>query len=40
MRMLKDGVCAYDLVIGDGAWFHKTNQRGAVHDVFPLRAGQ
>lgn len=25
MRMLKDGVCAYDLVIGDGAWFHKSN---------------
>lgn len=25
MRMLKDGACAYDLVIGDGVWFHKTN---------------
>ena len=25
MRMLKDDVCAYDLVIGAGAWFHKSN---------------
>lgn len=25
MRMLRDNVCAYDLVIGAGAWFHKTN---------------
>ncbi|MFQ5897881.1 MAG: hypothetical protein ACE5JN_06500 [Candidatus Methylomirabilia bacterium] len=25
MRMLRDDVCAYDLAIGGGAWFHKTN---------------